>query len=508
MDAILTRYADDGSATTQLSSSSTNWTSTRGYLYRSWQKLTLAQVTRVLDCLDENFPNRSDLQIHILQSSPRILRKNVKTNLQPTIDFLKSIYSDEMFILAVQRNPDLLLTSGMGYDGDDLDLVEVFLRDEFKLSDRAITNLKSTAPALFQLPISRILTNTNYLKSILRIGDLSEEDITKTVSKVVVRYPSLLNLSENNLKARMSYLKEECLFEDADLAVLVRASSAAVLGLSVEVNLKPTIGYLKKILLEKDLRKCVLAHPQILGLSLSNLRSKVEYFDTIDQSTTQRRRSVGLASRVLSRAPAVYSLSLLDNIIPKVDLLAGIWGLQAPSITQRQSNGKELIFVDETRSPASNSSNNSYDMDLAALLGEDPSILTLSLEANIRPTINFFNRTGYISLDEDWKLKRRDGEKRKSVLRSRYISASLFNRLLPRWHFCYSQPSHSSQKNASKAEAIPLHILVGATDRAFCEFIGQNASTYSQFKAESIPRLKFSSQFDTWLRTGHPIDIT
>lgn len=106
--------------------------------------------------------------------------------------------------------------------------------------------------------------------------------------------------------------------------------------------------------------------------------------------------------------------------------------------------------------------------------------------------MNFFNRTGYTQLDDDWNLKR--GSKR---IPGRYIAASLFHRLLPRWHYCMQ----------NEIPTPPLYIIVSTSDESFCEELSLNFDQFVLFRAEAIPRLKFSSQFDTWLKTGRPIDI-
>jgi len=95
-------------------------------------------------------------------------------------------------------------------------------------------------------------------------------------------------------------------------------------------------------------------------------------------------------------------------------------------------------------------------------------------------------------LDDNWKLI--EGNKR---IPGRYIASSLFHRLLPRWHYCM-------KKEIPKP---PLYVLVGTTDESFCERMSLNVNQYLLFKQEAIPRLKFSSQFDTWLKTGRPIEI-
>lgn len=446
------------------------WTKMRNYLYHSSERLTVAQVDVVLAMLARVFKN-PELEKHILQSTPRILRKNVKTKLQPTIDFLQTIYRDDMFVEAIRRNPHLLLISGTGYDADALELVEFYLRNDLQLSQRQIGRLKSAAPFVFQLPMSKLLSTINYLHSILLAGGMKDDQVRIALARLVVRHPTILQLSlEHNLRPRLTYLRERCGFKKDDLTVLLQQHSAAVLGLSVESNLKPTLDFLTEVLLEKDLRRCLLAHPQLLGLSLANLRTKVAYWDEIDHERKEkRRRSTGLAARFLLRAPAIYSLSLVDSIVPKVEFLAKIWGVNATS-------------------------------GLHSLLYEDPSILTLSLEGNLMPTVNFFNKTGYIHLDSDWHLVHNN---KTTILRPRYIAASLFNRLLPRWHYCLGQ-SQSSPEDITKI--LPLHVLVSASDEAFCNHIGCLGDDYRRFKKEAIPRLKFSSQFDTWLKTGRPID--
>jgi hypothetical protein len=129
---------------------------------------------------------------------------------------------------------------------------------------------------------------------------------------------------------------------------------------------------------------------------------------------------------------------------------------------------------------------------LAHFLQEYPNVLTLSLVGNIQTTMNFFNRTGYTLLNDDWELV--EGQTR---ICGRYIAASLYNRLLPRWHYCLS----------CGLKAPPMHILVGSTDPIFCEELGLYLGEFELFKDDAVPRLKFSSQFDTWLKTGRPIDV-
>ena len=67
-----------------------------------------------------------------------------------------------------------------------------------------------------------------------------------------------------------------------------------------------------------------------------------------------------------------------------------------------------------------------------------------------------------------------------------------------------SQPVQDTSPSVTKP---PLHVIAGATDEMFCRRMKYDYETYRNFKKEAVPRLKFSSQFDTWLKTGRPIDL-
>jgi hypothetical protein len=222
-------------------------------------------------------------------------------------------------------------------------------------------------------------------------------------------------------------------------------------------------------------------------LSLSNLRTKVAYFSELEENeirsnANHRTSSVSssLAARILRRCPTVYSLSLKDNIAPKVEILSRAWGVSA---------------VDESDSCAS----------LSKMLQEFPNILTSSLEGNILPTLNFFNRTGYTRLTDDWEWV--PGYPR---IPGRYLGASLYNRLLPRWHYCLSLGTEEQGKNGETllpSKPPSLNVLVLANDLKFCDSLELDPNDYAAFKESAVPRLKFSSQFDTWVKTGRPIQV-
>jgi len=182
---------------------------------------------------------------------------------------------------------------------------------------------------------------------------------------------------------------------------------------------------------------------------------------------------------------------------------------------EKTNNAKTNISSATTAEDISASKNH---VSLSSLLCEYPTILTLSLVDNIQPTIEFYNRTGYVHLDENGNRKKHseresseNGSKRNqpmAIVRARYIASSLYNCLLPRWY--YLTERHNSKNETSlKDDALtlpPLHILALSNDNTFCKSLQINNNEYARYKVKVIPRLKFSTQFENWIKTGRPID--
>ena len=394
-----------------------------------------------------------------------------------------------------------------------------------------------------------------------------QSQVTKRVAKMVMTNPMLLQPDVcANLVPTVQFLVNLCDFTNDELAHVISAAPG-ILGLSVKRNLRPTIDTLGDILREdcgnvgtsssrsirsvgnpgKDINevfsktllgKCILKHPQILALLLDNLLAKRDYFNGIDNYREIRadanperleKGKSSLAARILISAPSTYSLSLTNNIIPKVDFLAKLWNENNASAACNNE-----VDINGRRRNCGRCNNISDN------LREYPQILTLSKEGNIIPTLVFYNMTGYVRLDSNaLPVEMRQP---KFNIRSRYIATSLYNRLLPRWHFLlreeenrqllgldwyeksnttlierripkYILPSDtsplssSSRSIANKDAALPpLHLLAGASDEVFCRQMKLSLEEYLDFKAEAASRLKFSSQFDRWLKTGRPID--
>jgi hypothetical protein len=93
------------------------------------------------------------------------------------------------------------------------------------------------------------------------------------------------------------------------------------------------------------------------------------------------------------RYPTIFSLSLQKNIIPTVEFLGRIWGAATPSDPHVDDWAEVSVSSSKTLTP------------IAPLLFDYPGILTLILEGNIQPTVNFYVRAGYLSLNDDGQLR-------------------------------------------------------------------------------------------------------
>ena len=538
------------------------WTKARNYIYhasseKSKNPLTLTQVKTVLDFLEEIFEGEQSFLIpFLLQNIPRILRKNVTSYLSPNIKLLKTLFPENMFFEAIQRNPNLLLTRGVGYNymrcrndkvvmgssrmssgngggefqstsgrrqhNNEMDVASFLESEKLGMTSNHILLLKNKYPLIFQLSVEKISSFMDFLYSSLQVPDFKMRQ--NVIGKMIRANPNILSLSvESNLVPKIRFLKEYCGYAcDEDLLKTFN-KVPGILGLSLDENLIPTLRLLLQVLntTQTDVRdfdfdyyaddqtlfemkgvkydtsvlhKCIKKHPGILLLSRDNLLAKMTYFNDIEAQGSLNciNEAPSLASKILTAAPSVYSLSLESNIFPTIKCLANLWGFQSPSLIGiRKKSRKKTKNIQVKKSET-----------LAKRIYDYPNVLTLSLEGNIQPTINFYNRTGYVKVDQDGR-----SESSNTYMPSRYLGSSLFNRLLPRWNYYVSIETERSNSGFEANPIPPLHLLAGAPDDRYCEKLGYSLKSFLKFKEEMSPKLKFSSQWATWLKTGRPIDI-
>lgn len=136
--------------------------------------------------------------------------------------------------------------------------------------------------------------------------------------------------------------------------------------------------------------------------------------------------------------------------------------------------------------------------------------------------MSFYNMSGYIQLDKEGLPV--DTSNKHVKIKGRYIATSLYNRLLPRWHYYQLHQNvnptvaeipmipivETTSSNRTKKDTttlLPLHLLAGASDQEFCKQMQLSPSDYLSFKKAKSPQLQFNSQFEIWLQTGRPITI-
>ena len=388
------------------------------------KNLSLTNIQQIISFLQTNFPDHPELQARILQTSPRILSQyhSIESRLRPTLELLHDLYGKMadsngveggMIYEAIWRNTNLLLVRGVGYGGgwekrnnteNDLDIEQYLV--ELGISSSNIAKLKKGHPTLFQASLEqKVKPMVQFLQKLLGYnptGPISNQH-RKQISRIITNHPMLVHLDvETNLKPKCYFIKSFCGMDDHDIATIF-SSSPGLLGLSLESNLRPTLQFLydtlkpnaeqrniTKAITNKNeeenpialLRKCVLKHPQILGLSLSNIRNKIEYFNEIDSigskdpvATKHKRKEGTLATRILLGAPSVYSLSLC-NIAEKIEYLAAIWNCDVPYTVRSHLNDTHIMqdLLGNHDGTASLSDN----------IRTYPQILTLSMEGNIK----------------------------------------------------------------------------------------------------------------------------
>ena len=340
--------------------------------------LSLETVQQIIHFLETNFPKDRQLQAHILQTSPRILSQyhSIESRLLPTMELLRRLYGNlpdrhgvqgMMIYEAIWRNTNLLLVRGVGYGGggwegetnnssggratttmeEDSTTMNEYLMNDLGVSSAGISKLKQSHPALFQVSLNQTVKPVvQFLRSIFQHRS---KPMYHPMARIITNHPMLFHLDvDTNLAPKARFLQSFCGMNDKELADVI-ATTPGILGVSLEHNLRVTLQFLLDALtIDSEtnptvsnsnrrknesiarLKKCLVKHPQILGLSLENLSAKLSYFDQLDQRSNHKKGT--LSSRILLVAPSTYSLSL-TNLAEKIQYLAAIWDCEAASLS-------------------------------------------------------------------------------------------------------------------------------------------------------------------------------
>ncbi|CAK9188175.1 unnamed protein product [Ilex paraguariensis] len=163
-----------------------------------------------------------------------------------------------------------------------------------------IPTILSKRPQLCGISLSENLIPTmNFLE------DLGVDK--KQWAKVIYRFPPLLTYSRQKLQATVDFLYELGLSAESVGKVLTRFPN--IISYSIEDKLRPTAEYFRSI----GVNVAVLLHrsPQTFGLSIEgNLKPVTEFF-------LDRGYNMGDVRTMTSRYGALYTFSLVENLIPK-----------------------------------------------------------------------------------------------------------------------------------------------------------------------------------------------
>ncbi|XP_058090873.1 transcription termination factor MTERF5, chloroplastic isoform X2 [Magnolia sinica] len=126
-------------------------------------------------------------------------------------------------------------------------------------------------------------------------------------AKVIYRFPALLTYSRQKVKASVDFLCELGLSSKSIGKILTRCPH--IISYSVDDKLRPTAEYFRSM----GVDVAVLLHrsPQTFGLSIeTNLKPVTEFF-------LEKGYDMGDVGTMVSRYGALYTFSLMENVIPK-----------------------------------------------------------------------------------------------------------------------------------------------------------------------------------------------
>eukprot|EP00435_Cladocopium_sp_Y103_P070274 s284_g35.t1 len=243
---------------------------------------------------------------------PHILGLSIEQNLQPSVQwFLDMGLTKSQVVKAVGTHPQIL---GLSIAGNLRPTAQWFL--DLGLTKGQVAKAVATSPQVLALSVEKNLKLT--VEWFLDLGLTKDQ-----IAKAVARHPSVLSLSiEHNLTPSVEWFLDMGLTQH-EVAKAV-AASAAILWYSTEKNLKPKVRWFLDLGLSKQqVVVAVATFPQIFGLSIDNLTSKVE---VLQRFLTHRG-----ALDVIVRCPRILSLRrqrLEDrlNVLAEQDSLGKVIG--------------------------------------------------------------------------------------------------------------------------------------------------------------------------------------
>jgi mTERF domain-containing protein len=313
--------------------------------------MTAATIRNKVECLRQSL-DLSDADIRvIIERQPTILHLSAEKNIAPTIHFLMQLLDSGE---ADMRNIILDFPSVICYTTKNLKSKVAFFTDHLGLSTAETRSLFLAEPNLLRASVrTGLVPHMRFLRRDLDISAPALRQIvqkhprillyslddnlipklifycistlhmtTDQVQKMLLQYPDAIlkyNLDRHILPITSYFLKDLDMSAIEFRGILLKFPRIMTHSL---VKIKHVLGYLRyEIGLSGHATKRILYQaPQVIGLSRTNLVSKVQYLQD----------SLGLAPEellhVLAGMPTLLKLSIDSNLRPKVVYLGQSFG--------------------------------------------------------------------------------------------------------------------------------------------------------------------------------------
>ena len=197
----------------------------------------------------------------LVMKNPGLLLKSVESNLQPKLIFylIMTLHMDTADVRKVLTR----LPHFVEYNLDNHILpISQFLTTEVEYTNIELRSIILKFPGLFTHSLQKVKTVVGYFRFELGMNP-------DRVRRILYQAPQLVSLSlDNNVKVKVERLRETFGYDESEMRKLISGMPTLLLC-SWDNNLSPKIDYLANIMGTDQLAKALLAHPSILGYSLT-----------------------------------------------------------------------------------------------------------------------------------------------------------------------------------------------------------------------------------------------
>ena len=167
-----------------------------------------------------------------------------------------------------------------------------FLHDRFGFNAKEIAKMCRSYPQIFTRSKAGLDEKTRYFQICLDLTD-------KELAEFIYKYPAILGISiENNMKPKISYLQKRFEIDDKSLKEILK-KNPRLLQMSIEKSIEPKLAFYGDLIGEKKARRLVMESTNLLTVSLEKklkprlaevqkLGGKVNWNETLMQRLARR----------------------------------------------------------------------------------------------------------------------------------------------------------------------------------------------------------------------------